>query len=66
MPINFDKTEALFIYGYFSKKVRKLEELKNTPGNPIDIETIETDIKLYSSIVKKVEDIYPSFKVLNL
>lgn len=64
MNFNFSEEEILFIYGHFIKEVKKLENLKTIPNCPIDSESIMTDIKLYSSIISKLEISCPQLSKL--
>ncbi|HGD0580878.1 hypothetical protein [Clostridium perfringens] len=65
MDINFSQQEILFIYGHFRKEAQKLITIKNTPGCPIDSESITREINLYSSIADKIEKVYPQFSEIN-
>lgn len=64
MNINFSDKEVIFLYGFFKKKIQKLELLKQSPNCPIDSENINCDIKLYSSIVAKLEEAQPKLSKL--
>ncbi|MFF5994243.1 hypothetical protein AAGS61_05750 [Lysinibacillus sp. KU-BSD001] len=61
MSIDFNKHDLLLIYGHFSKKIKKLELLKSMPDNPIDLESINQEIELFTSITSKIEEEHPSF-----
>ena len=64
MPINFSSNDLLLIFGHFSKKIKELETLKSTPGNPIDLSNIDQDIELFTSITSKIEEEYPKLHEL--
>lgn len=64
MDIKFTPQELLFIYGHFKKEVQNMEKLKSNPNNPIASESLNTDIRLYNSILKKLSDCEP--KLLNI
>ncbi len=61
MSINFNKYDLLLIHGHFTKKIKKLELLKTTPNNPIDLSSINQEIELFTSITSKIEEEHPSF-----
>lgn len=61
MSINFNNNDLLLIYGHFSKKIKKLEQLKSMPDNPIDLSSINQEIELFTSITNKIEEEHPSF-----
>ena len=61
MDYGFTPSEILFIYGYFKKQIVKLERLKKTKQAAIS--SINTDIKLFTSIVDKIETAHPNLKV---
>ena len=52
MEIDFTPQELLFVYGHFKRKAQELENLKAKPNCPIAVESLNSDIKLYSSIAK--------------
>ena len=64
MEINFTPQELLFIYGHFKLEAQKLEAIKSTPGCPISVENLDSDISFYKSIAKKLSDCEP--KLLNM
>lgn len=65
MEIGFTNPEVIFIYGHFKKQIRKLEDLKTTPGNPFSKSDIDKDIKLYSSITEKLKAACPGLGKLD-
>ncbi|SCJ53307.1 Uncharacterised protein [uncultured Clostridium sp.] len=65
MEIDFTTQEVLFIYGYFKKKIQKLDILKSTPNCPIADESINQEIELYSSIVDKLKQAQPNLSNLD-
>nr|WP_308647924.1 hypothetical protein [uncultured Agathobacter sp.] len=60
MEIDFTPQELLFVYGRFKLKLQELEALKAKSNSPIATETLNSDIKLYSSITKKLSDCDPN------
>lgn len=64
MSINFNEKDLLLIYGHFTKKIKELEKIKSTPGNPIDEKNINQDIELFSSITQKIEGSNPNISNL--
>lgn len=65
MEINFSNTEVIFIYGKFKKEIRKLEELKETPGCPFSADDIDKDIALYTSLTKKLKEAVPNLSKMD-
>ena len=65
MDIDFTKEDILFIYGRFKREIHELESLKANPKNPIDVRSINQEIKLYSSVTDKIEKVYPNISSLN-
>ncbi|MNP03993.1 hypothetical protein D3C76_958940 [compost metagenome] len=60
MPlIDFSNHDVLLIYGHFMKKIKELQLIEATPGNPIHQDTLKQDIELYSSITAKIEKSNP-------
>jgi hypothetical protein len=60
MPlIDFSNHDVLLIYGHFMKKIKELQLIEATPGNPIHPDTLKQDIELYSSITAKIEKSNP-------
>lgn len=59
MEIDFTPQELLFVYGHFKRKAQELENLKAKPNCSIAVESLNSDIKLYSSIAKKLSDSNP-------
>lgn len=65
MEINFTNPEVVFIYGHFKNEIRKLEDLKTTPGNPFSKSDLNKEIKLCSSVVEKLKETMPGLKKLD-
>ncbi|MEC0242021.1 hypothetical protein P4H66_19650 [Paenibacillus dokdonensis] len=65
MVVNFDNKDLLFIYGHFTKKIKKLQMIKESPNNPIHESSINQELKLFLSITTKIEDAYPEVKKLS-
>ncbi|OKP94785.1 hypothetical protein [Paenibacillus sp. P32E] len=60
MPlIDFSEHDVLLIYGHFMKKIKKLELIQSTPGNPIHPDNIKEELELFSSITGKLEENNP-------
>ena len=65
MEINFSNADVILLYGEYRKKISKLESIKNSPSCPIAIENIETDIKLYTSIIDKLKEACPNLSKMD-
>ena len=62
MNIDFSQKDVLLIYGHFVKQIKKLEELKAASSGSII--SINEELRLYSSITKKIEAAYPNISEL--
>lgn len=62
--INFTNEDILLIYGHFRKKLDEVEMSKDMEHPPIHRNNLNTDIKLYSSIIQKILDAHPEFQLL--
>lgn len=65
MEINFSNTELVFMYGHFRRQARKLQEIKSAPSCCIDVENLDTDIALYTSLANKLKEAVPALSKLD-
>jgi hypothetical protein len=64
LNINLTNSESIFIYGKFINEIKNLESIKNASNSPLSKSDINKDLKLYSSITKKLEEANPNLKKL--
>lgn len=60
MEFNFNEHEIIFMYKHFKEQVQILENIKNNPSNPIDDVNMNQNIKLYYSIIDKLQTSCPN------
>jgi hypothetical protein len=63
--IGFSDKDIFLIYGHFRKKINELNEFKANPHCPIHKSNLNQDVKLFSSITDKIEEVYPQIGEMN-
>lgn len=59
MNTELSKTDIIFIYGLFQKKLKKIHDIESTIDCPFDKRTIENQKAPYLSVINKLIEQYP-------
>ena len=57
MDYGFTDSEILFLYMHLKQQLKKLEEIKSMGQSGL----VKDDIKLFSSVIKKIETKHPGY-----